>query len=278
VEYSAEDFIVAEDNHVLITADGWVKRQKEINPETTRLREGDRILALVAGSTRATIVFFSNYGTAYSTRIIDIPATTGYGEPIQKLFKFKDGERIVAAISMDDRLLPPKSTAINEKKPDEAPKLHGVAVTSDGYSLRFGLDTFREVSTRSGRRYARPAEGKEVTFAAVINGSETIIAASQNRRVIVAKADEINFLGGPGKGVLLVKLDKTDRLMAAIVATDPRDTLTVKTSMGGEQRLNTGRYKTTGRGGKGHEFVSRGQIVEVIYEPVAAPAPLEGEK
>ena len=34
--------------------------------------------------------------------------------------------------------------------------------------------------------------------------------------------------------------------------------------MGGEQRLNTGRYKITGRGGRGHEFVSRGQIVEVM--------------
>src|SRR3954468_9632862 len=87
-EYTAEDFIVAEDNHVLVTADGWVKRQKEINAETTRLREGDRILSLVAGSTRAAITFFSNYGTAYPSRIIDIPATTGYGEPIQKLFKF----------------------------------------------------------------------------------------------------------------------------------------------------------------------------------------------
>ncbi|HLL87817.1 MAG TPA: DNA topoisomerase (ATP-hydrolyzing), partial [Tepidisphaeraceae bacterium] len=66
VEYSAEDFIVAEDNHVLVTADGWVKRQKEINPETTRLREGDRVLSLVAGSTRATVTFFSNFGTAYT--------------------------------------------------------------------------------------------------------------------------------------------------------------------------------------------------------------------
>jgi hypothetical protein len=44
--------------------------------------------------------------------------------------------------------------------------------------------------------------------------------------------------------------------------------------MGGEQRLNTGRYKVTGRGGLGHEFVSRGQIVEVIYGSVAAPQPL----
>jgi DNA gyrase subunit A len=274
VEYSAEDFIVAEDNHVLVTADGWVKRQKEINPETTRLREGDRILSLVAGSTRATIVFFSNFGTAYSARIIDIPATTGYGEPIQKLFKLKDGERIVAAVSLDDRLLPLKSTAVDEKKPEAAPKLHGLAVTSDGYSLRFGLDNFREVSTKSGRRYARPAEGSEVTMAAVVSGEEIVIAASQNRRAMVCKINEINFLGGPGKGVLLIKLEKGDKLLAAITATSDRDTLTVKTSMGGEQRLNTGRYKVTGRGGKGHEFVSRGQIVEVIYEPVGAPPAL----
>jgi DNA gyrase subunit A len=278
VEYTAEDFIVEEDNHVLVTTDGWVKRQKEINPETTRLREGDRILALVAGSTRATITFFSNMGTAYTARIIDIPATTGYGEPIQKLFKTKDGEKIIAAASMDNRVLPPKATAINPKKPEQAPDLHAIAVTSDGYSLRFGLDNFREISTRAGRRYARPSQGAEVTLASVIVGDETIIAASQNRRVMVCPAEEINFLSGPGKGVLLIKLDKTDRLLAAITATSDRDTLTVKTSMGGEQRLNTGRYKVTGRGGKGNEFVSRGQIVEVLHNPVVAPAPLEGAK
>jgi DNA gyrase subunit A len=175
---------------------------------------------------------------------------------------------------MDERVLPPKATAIDEKKPDAAPKTHGLAVTSDGYALRFGLDGFREVSTRSGRRFARPSEGSEVTMASVVNGDEIVIAASQNRRAMVCKINEINFLGGPGKGVLLIKLDKGDKLLAAITATSDRDTLTVKTSMGGEQRLNTGRYKVTGRGGKGHEFVSRGQIVEVVYTPISAPAPL----
>jgi DNA gyrase subunit A len=274
VEYSAEDFIVDEDNHVLVTADGWVKRQKEINAETTRLREGDRILSLVAGSTRATIVFFSSTGTAYSARIIDIPATTGYGEPIQKLFKLKDGEKIISAVSLDERILPAKATAVNEKVPEVPPKMHGLAVTSDGYTLRFGLDNFREVSTRSGRRYARPAAGAEVVFAGVVSGAETVIAASQNRRVLLCSVDDINFLSGPGKGVLLIKLEKADKVIAAITASDDRDTLTVKTSMGGEQRLNTARYKVTGRGGKGHEFVSRGQIVEVLPVAVTAPAPL----
>src|SRR5690606_35461051 len=105
-EFSAEDLIVAEDNHVLITRDGWVKRQKEIkDPSATRLREGDSVLAVVAGSTRSTVVFFSSFGTAYTCRVIDVPATTGYGEPIQKLFKLKDGESIIAAVSLDPRAI-----------------------------------------------------------------------------------------------------------------------------------------------------------------------------
>ena len=33
--------------------------------------------------------------------------------------------------------------------------MHAMAVTSDGYSLRFSLRAFVEPSTRSGRRYAR---------------------------------------------------------------------------------------------------------------------------
>ena len=42
VEYSADAFIVEEDNVVIVSRDGWVKRQKEVKDlATTRLREGD---------------------------------------------------------------------------------------------------------------------------------------------------------------------------------------------------------------------------------------------
>src|SRR5687767_1515775 len=45
-EYSADDFIVEEDNVVIVSRDGWVKRQKEVKDlSTTRLREGDQVLA-----------------------------------------------------------------------------------------------------------------------------------------------------------------------------------------------------------------------------------------
>ena len=67
VEYTADDFIVDEDNVVIVSRDGWVKRQKEVRDlATTRLREGDAVLAVLPGSTRATVVFFTNFGVAYT--------------------------------------------------------------------------------------------------------------------------------------------------------------------------------------------------------------------
>ena len=46
VEYTADAFIVEEDNVVIVSRDGWVKRQKEVKDlATTRLREGDAVLA-----------------------------------------------------------------------------------------------------------------------------------------------------------------------------------------------------------------------------------------
>src|SRR5439155_1133632 len=51
-EYRPDDFIVEEDNVVIVSRDGWVKRQKEVKDlSTTRLREGDAVLDVLAGST-----------------------------------------------------------------------------------------------------------------------------------------------------------------------------------------------------------------------------------
>jgi DNA gyrase subunit A len=271
-EYTAEDFIVEEDNVVIVSRDGWVKRQKEVKDiATTRLREGDQVLAVVQGSTRATAVFFSNFGVAYTARITDVPASTGYGEPIQRLFKLKDGERIVDALSLDPRV----AGEIAAKKEGAEPKVHAVAVTSDGYSLRFSLEPFVEPSTRAGRRYARVAEGAEVVGVNQVRGGEVLIVATREARAMLTKAGEVNFLSGPGRGVILIKLSgKDDRVLGFIASTGDRDLLTVETSRGGEQTISTAKYEITGRGGKGRELLQRGQFARVIWPAPEAPQPL----
>ena len=281
VEYSAESFIVEEDNVVIVSRDGWVKRQKEVKDlSTTRLREGDSVLAAVAGSTRATMVFFSNFGVAYTSRIVDVPASTGYGDPVQKLFKLKDGEKIVAAFSLDPRvakkIAPVVRRAGASAPADEIPPVHAIAITSDGYAMRFSLEPFVEASTRSGRRYARTADGAEVVHVGLTTGEETVIAATANARAMLCQADEVNFLSGPGRGVILIKIDfPDDKVIGAIVSSGDRDLLTVETTRGSAQTISTTKYEVTGRGGKGKELMQRGGFTKVVPGEVVVPV-IEG--
>jgi DNA gyrase subunit A len=268
-EYSAEDFIVEEDNVVVVSRDGWVKRQKEVKDvSSTRLREGDVVLAVLPGSTRAAVVFFSNFGVAYTARITDIPASTGYGEPIQRFFKLKDGERIVAALSLDPRV----AGEIAPRREGQEPPVHALAVSSDGYSLRFSLQPFVEPSTRAGRRYARAAEKTEFVGVARVTGEETIIAATREAHAMLCKVDEVSFLSGPGRGVILIKLSSPeDRVLGFIASTGDRDLLTVETTRGAEQTISTTKYDVTGRGGKGRELLQRGQFTKIVWPVPDAP-------
>lgn len=269
VEYSADDFIVAEDAIVLVTGDGWIKRQKEVRDiSSTRLREGDTLLTALAGSTRATCVFFSDFGIAYTARIADVPATTGHGEPIQRLFKLKDRERIVASLSLDPRATP----GLVAENSSDVPAMHAVAVTTDGYSLRFSLEPFLEPSTRSGRRFARPSAKGRVAGVALTTGAETIIAATAQARALLCAARDINFLSGPGKGVILIRVPvDSDRVLGFVASTGDRDLLTVETNRGASQTISTAKYGVTGRGGKGRALLQRGQFTRVIQPPVLVP-------
>ena len=273
-EYTAEDFIVEEDNVVIVSRDGWVKRQKEVKDvAATRVREGDAVLAVLPGSTRASVVFFSNFGVAYTARIAEVPASTGYGEPIQRFFKLKDGERIVSAVSLDPRVV----GDIKARKEGAEPPVHAVAVSSDGYSLRFSLEPFVDPSTRAGRRYARVPEGIEVVGVARVAGGEVLIAATREARAILTKVEEVNFLSGPGRGVILIKLTSpADRVLGFVASRGDRDLLTVETSRGAEQTISTAKYEVTGRGGKGRELLQRGQFTRVVPPLPDAPGEIGG--
>ena len=152
--------------------------------------------------------------------------------------------------------------------------MHAVAVTSDGFSLRFGLEAFVEPSTRTGRRYARPADGAEVVGIAKLTGPEVLIAATAAGRGILCRADEVNYLSGPGKGVILIKLSDQDRVLGFIASTGDRDLLTVETTRGAEQTISTTKYEVTGRGGKGRELLQRGQFTRIVRPAPEAPPPL----
>src|SRR5207249_10228596 len=84
-EYDEKAFIVKENTNVVLTKDGWIKRVGRLaSVEGTRTREGDAGIAVMPGSTLDHVIFFADDGTAYTMRSNEVPASSGYGEPIGK--------------------------------------------------------------------------------------------------------------------------------------------------------------------------------------------------
>ena len=132
-------------------------------------------------------------------------------------------------------------------------------------------------STRAGRRFARPTDGVEVVGVSRITGRETIIVATAEARALLCPAEEVNFLSGPGKGVILIKLaSDEDRVLGFLASTGDRDIMRVETSRGAEQTISTTKYDITSRGGRGRELLQRGQFTRVIPPEIETP-PLLGE-
>ncbi|MEM7137681.1 MAG: DNA topoisomerase IV subunit A [Myxococcota bacterium] len=268
-EFDAEAFIVDEDAMVVVTEQGWVKRQQRVKDVgSTRVRKGDRVLAVLAGSTKSTVAFFSSHGVCYVTRIVDVPASTGHGTPLQTLFKLADGEHIVGAIGFDPRFL---EVPAGEDDADEPEPPYAIAVTRGGLSLRFSLTSHREPSTRSGRKFTRPKKGDEVVYVAPVFEEDCITCVTRQRRALVCEAEDVSLLAGAGRGVMLIKLQKDDYVMAARVLSYDDDVLIAKREGGSEYRITLRKYEVVSRGGKGFQLFTRGAVEGEVYQEPEIP-------
>ncbi|MFM7130324.1 MAG: DNA gyrase subunit A [bacterium] len=195
IEFRQEDYIVDEDAWVIVSRDGWVKRQKTFTDlASIRMREDDAIGWVLRATARQSVSFFTNRGIVYTLRTHEIMMTTGHGDPIRKFFNFDDGETIVGVISNDSRCLPahveppPKmpdepvlgdgkglfeqaaadsgqasqAMLVEELQPageeadDSVPPPYAVAVSAGGKVVRFSIAAFTVPSNRKGRQFMRP--------------------------------------------------------------------------------------------------------------------------
>ncbi len=262
LEFNETAFIVKENTNVVLTADGWLKRVGRLaSVEGTRVREGDSVIAVVPASTLDHVVFFADDGTAYTMRVNEVPASSGYGEPITKFFKLDDQVKIIAAATTDERFIPGE---IKPASKDEPAGPYVLVVTRQGMTLRIPFTAYRTASTKAGRRFVKLGEGDKVVMATILVGDEeSIFLASSDGHIIHFRIDEVNVLAGVGKGVIGIKLDDNDTCIGGALITRKSQMLQVETS-GGKTLEFTGRHETVGRGGKGFEAVKRTSLTRVI--------------
>ncbi len=260
-EFDASAFIVNEDTNVILTRDGWVKRQREIKDlASTRIREGDEVVAVLPGNTKAALAFFTNFGSAYSCRIADVPPSTGYGDPVQKFFKFKDGERVVSALSLDSRVAPKAENLI--------------AISRSGYGLRFALASHTELSTRTGRRFARVQDGDEIVGVKPAPDDGILCVATEASHALTCTVAEVNILSNPGRGVTVLKTQDEDRVIGFTVD----ETLVIESEKGKTEEVKPLKRNLVARGGKGGQFWRKDKVVRVVGKPIEIPVLVEAAK
>ena len=260
LSFQEVDLIVEEQTQVVITRDGWIRRAT-MGTDTSklRLRQDDEITDVIPTTNLASVLFFTDLGTVYTMRVNDIPLTkaAGYGDPVQKFFKFADGERVVAAFTFDSR----DTSGISLMEGCEVPPLHGIAVASDGKGLRFSFEGFVEPSTKKGRRFAKLAEHGHIVSVEAVNGSETAIVVSKGGRALLFPVGEASFLSGVGRGVCFINLDEGDTVLDMVTVDSRNRGISVVREEGGKVfEVVPKYYKTVARGGKGHSLSKRGRL------------------
>ena len=254
-EFDPNAYIVDEDANVVVTRDGWVKRVKELkDASSTRVREGDAVVDVLAGNTKSPIAFFTNFGSAYVCKIVDIPASTGYGDPVQKLFKFKDGERVVWTLSLDPRVKPAQENLL--------------AISKNGFGLRFALAPHTEVSTRAGRRFAKVADGDEIVGVRPAADDSILCVATSDSHALVCDAAEVNILANPGRGVTVIKTE-ADVQVVGFTVDEP---LVLESDKGKTEEVRPLKKDRVPRGSKGRQvFPRKERVARIVTAPPSVP-------
>ncbi|MCK9420532.1 MAG: DNA topoisomerase IV subunit A [Nitrospirae bacterium] len=209
VEFSQEDFQVHEDVTVILTKMGWIRRVKTVG-ENLRFKEGDELLSLLPANTRDNMAVFSSAGKVYVVKAFDLPTGSGFGEPVQHLFKFGDGERPIIAMNLTSVFAGAPTGEEKDKQTELvlAPReVTAMTVSTHGVGFAFDLSPFIAVTTRAGKKFAGVKPGDSILGVEILDLPNVLFLTTEGKAVVVA-AKEVPVLTGAGKGVKLVNVKK----------------------------------------------------------------------
>jgi DNA gyrase subunit A len=259
VEFTQEDFIVHEDVTVILTKMGWVRRVKTVG-ENLRFKEGDELLALLPANTKDNIAIFSSAGKVYVSKAFDLPTGSGFGEPVQHLFKFGDGERPIMAMNLSTVLTgSPAAEDEDGKVMGKQPQLAlsggtviALSVSTKGVGFKFDLSQFNSVTTRAGKKFAGVKAGDSILGVDILDLPNVLFLTTEGKAVVVA-AKDIPQLTGAGKGVKLVNVKKGD--ITLFRAVRKGEQIKVIDEKGKEKAIDLKKYGVMTRGSVGLKAV-----------------------
>lgn len=270
---SVEDLVADEENALVLTAGGYIKRT---NPDEFRkqkrggvgvvdldTKEEDFVTNLLITSTHSDLLFFTNRGKAYQTKMYDIPEgkRATKGKSIMNFLPLGEGEKITSILPM------PK-----EVKKSESSLM---MVTKQGLAKRVETASFHDVRI-SGIIAIKLDVGDELISASFTHKKDTVIVVTSKGQSIHFKESDIREMGRTAMGVRAIKLSKGDNVISAETVSNELNngSIMVISANGYGKCTDIDEYKVQNRGGSG---IKTAKVTPKTGNIISAKVFAEGE-
>ncbi|MEK7480597.1 MAG: DNA gyrase subunit A [Patescibacteria group bacterium] len=248
---SDEDVVPEKEEVVILTEANYLKR---VSPEEFRLqrrggrgllgkglKEEDHIWVFARANTHDDLLFFTDKGKVYQTKMYEIPAgtRTTKGKVAANFLALEQGEQITSIIAV------PKS-----KRAQEGAAL--LMVTKKGVVKKTALALFGGVR-RSGIIAMALDKGDLLRWVRVVSAGDEILMMTRNGQSIRFRESQARAMGRSAHGVRAIRLRSNDEMVdCEIIAKDTKKQLVFTVSEKGfGKKTLLDEFRLQARGGSG---------------------------
>ncbi len=252
-EFKEEDLIPNEETMVVLTRDGYIKQMPPAQFRSQKrggkgligfeLKEEDSIEQFMSAETHDNILFFSEKGKVFQTKVYEIPVAsrTSRGKSIHNYLEVPGNEKIMAMVAYSG----------DEKRKEENQYL--VMTTRHAVIKKTAVKDFKNVR-RNGIVALTLKSGDSLAWVKTSSGNDEFLLSSEQGQAIRFKEKDVRAMGRTAAGVKAMNLKKGDQLAGIdiIKKSDAKSVrlLTMMANGFGKQTALT-EYKVQKRGGGG---------------------------
>ncbi|HEV7564736.1 MAG TPA: DNA gyrase subunit A [Microbacteriaceae bacterium] len=245
-EIDIEDLIADQQMVITITQSGYIKslplatyRQQQRGGRGVTgmdMKDGDFIEHLFVCSSHDYLLFFSNRGKVYRSKVYELPEAqrTAKGRALVNILPLREGERIQAVVSTRD---------FTETK-------YLVFATRNGTVKKTELLAYNTPIKADGIIAINIRDDDELLAVRAVDPDDEIIMVSRAGLTVRFAEADARAMGRDTTGVRGMDVGKAGQVIAMDVARDEMDLLVV-TENGYGKRTQIGQYRKTNRGAKG---------------------------
>jgi DNA gyrase subunit A len=245
-EIDIEDLIADQQMVITITQSGYVKslplatyRQQQRGGRGVTgmdMKDGDFIEHLFVCSSHDFLLFFSNRGKVYRSKVYELPeaSRTAKGRALVNILPLREGERIQAVVSTRD---------FSEAK-------YLVFATRDGTVKKTELGAYNTPIKADGIIAIKIRDDDELLAVRAVDPDDEVIMVSRAGLTVRFAESDVRPMGRDTTGVRGMHVGARGEVIAMDVARDDMDLLVV-TENGYGKRTQIAQYRKTNRGAKG---------------------------